>query len=142
MSLHGVSEAATLIQEEADENANIIFGAVVDESLEDEIRITVIATGFASEDEGIENYRPPMRSFRTSSREVAEQRKPRQPVQPRRVVRMGTIDDISGVVTQPGREPEKVSAGEKRQEPCALNESEAVAEDAYDIPTFLRRQAD
>ena len=35
-----------LIQEEADEDANIIFGTVIDENMEDEIRITVIATGF------------------------------------------------------------------------------------------------
>ena len=41
-----MNEAATLIQEEADEDANIIFGAVIDESMGDEVRITVIATGF------------------------------------------------------------------------------------------------
>ncbi len=49
LALHEVDEAATLIQEEADEEANIIFGAVVDEKIEDEIRITVIATGFPEE---------------------------------------------------------------------------------------------
>src|SRR3989441_5085177 len=46
LSLHEVNEAATLIQEEADDDANIIFGAVIDESMGDEMRITVIATGF------------------------------------------------------------------------------------------------
>jgi cell division protein FtsZ len=46
LTLHEVNEAATLIQEEAEEDANIIFGAVIDENLEDELRITVIATGF------------------------------------------------------------------------------------------------
>ena len=46
LTLHEVNEAATLIQEEADEDANIIFGAVIDESMGDEVRITVIATGF------------------------------------------------------------------------------------------------
>jgi len=45
LSLHEVNEAATLIQEEADEDANIIFGAVIDEALGDEVRVTVIATG-------------------------------------------------------------------------------------------------
>ena len=44
--LHEVSEAASIIHESADENANIIFGAVIDESMNDEIKITVIATGF------------------------------------------------------------------------------------------------
>src|SRR5262249_43329676 len=46
LTLHEVNEAATLIQEEADDDANIIFGAVIDESMGDKIRITVIATGF------------------------------------------------------------------------------------------------
>lgn len=45
LSLHEVSEAAELVQQEADEEANIIFGAVIDEGLEGEIRVTVIATG-------------------------------------------------------------------------------------------------
>src|SRR5882757_5554877 len=39
-------EAAQLVQQEADDNANIIFGSVVDQSMRDEIRVTVIATGF------------------------------------------------------------------------------------------------
>ncbi len=46
MSLYEVNEASSLIQEEADEDANIIFGTVIDHDMEDEIRITVIATGF------------------------------------------------------------------------------------------------
>src|SRR6202451_1804116 len=46
MSLYEVNEAASLIQEEAHEDANIIFGAVIDETIGDEIRVTVIATGF------------------------------------------------------------------------------------------------
>ncbi len=46
MSLYEVNEASSLIQEEADEDANIIFGTVIDENMQDEIRITVIATGF------------------------------------------------------------------------------------------------
>ena len=46
LTLHEVNEAVTLIQDEADEDANIIFGAVIDEALDDEVRITVIATGF------------------------------------------------------------------------------------------------
>lgn len=46
MSLYEVNEASSLIQAEAHEDANIIFGTVIDESMKDEIRITVIATGF------------------------------------------------------------------------------------------------
>ena len=46
-----VYEAADVVRESADPDANIIFGAVIDESLNDEIRITVIATGFEAEND-------------------------------------------------------------------------------------------
>ena len=46
-----VSQLATMVQEQADEDCILIFGAAVDESMEDEISVTVIATGF---DEGLE----------------------------------------------------------------------------------------
>ncbi len=51
LTLHEVNDASTLIQEAADEDANIIFGAVIDPKMEDEIRITVIATGFGAYEE-------------------------------------------------------------------------------------------
>jgi len=46
LRLHEVDEAAELIRQTADRDANIIFGAVIDEAMDDEVRITVIATGF------------------------------------------------------------------------------------------------
>ncbi|MBP8808015.1 MAG: cell division protein FtsZ [Kofleriaceae bacterium] len=46
LTLHEVNEASTLIQKAAHEDANIIFGSVIDPNLTDEVRITVIATGF------------------------------------------------------------------------------------------------
>ena len=46
LGLFEVNEAAEIIASAADSNANIIFGAVIDESLADEVRVTVIATGF------------------------------------------------------------------------------------------------
>ncbi|MDO8519196.1 MAG: cell division protein FtsZ [Deltaproteobacteria bacterium] len=46
MTLFEVNEASKLIQEEAHEEANIIFGAVIDDKMKDELRVTVIATGF------------------------------------------------------------------------------------------------
>lgn len=46
MTLHEVNEAAMIIQEAADEDANILFGAVIDETLESMLKVTVIATGF------------------------------------------------------------------------------------------------
>src|SRR5215510_11367420 len=46
MALHEIYDAAAIIRESAHEEAHIIFGAVIDEKLEDELRVTVIATGF------------------------------------------------------------------------------------------------
>jgi cell division protein FtsZ len=46
LTLHEVHEASTIIQKAAHENANIIFGAVQDESMKDGVKITVIAAGF------------------------------------------------------------------------------------------------
>ena len=46
MGLFEVNEAAEVVTSAADQNANVIFGAVIDESLRDEVRVTVIATGF------------------------------------------------------------------------------------------------
>ena len=51
LSIHEVEEAARIVQEAAHEEANIIFGAVIDPTLEDEVRITVIATGFTERKE-------------------------------------------------------------------------------------------
>jgi cell division protein FtsZ len=49
LTLYEVNEASSIIREAADVNANIIFGAVIDESMRDEMKITVIATGFDKE---------------------------------------------------------------------------------------------
>src|SRR5204862_1076055 len=52
--LHEVSEASSIIQEAADPEANIIFGAVLDDRMTDEVKITVIATGFSSHHDPVE----------------------------------------------------------------------------------------
>lgn len=57
MTLFEVNEAATIIQEAADDEANIIFGAVIDPRMKDEIKVTVIATGFDSVTKGMLNAR-------------------------------------------------------------------------------------
>src|SRR5207302_1924310 len=51
LSLHEIDEAARIVQEAAHDDANNIFGAVIDPTLQDEIRMTVIATGFTEKRE-------------------------------------------------------------------------------------------
>jgi len=53
MKMKEIQEAATLIQEQAHEDANIIFGASIDETMGDAIKVTVIATGFDRADDEI-----------------------------------------------------------------------------------------
>ncbi|MCU1347479.1 MAG: ftsZ [Acidobacteria bacterium] len=57
MTLFEVHEAASIIQEAADEEANIIFGTVIDPNMKDEIKVTVIATGFDAATKGFLNAR-------------------------------------------------------------------------------------
>lgn len=58
LSLFDVTEASNIITEAVDQDANIIFGAVIDDALEDEIRVTVIATGFEKKPVSKTTYRP------------------------------------------------------------------------------------
>jgi cell division protein FtsZ len=53
LSLHEVHEASSIVQRTADPDANIIFGAVLNEAMGEEVKITVIATGFRSESFGV-----------------------------------------------------------------------------------------
>jgi cell division protein FtsZ len=68
LGLFEVNDAAEIIQNAADANANIIFGAVIDESMADEVRVTVIGTGF--------DHRPG-RSARSEARSARPDRNPR-----------------------------------------------------------------
>ncbi|CAA9484296.1 MAG: Cell division protein FtsZ, partial [uncultured Solirubrobacterales bacterium] len=73
-----VNEAAEIIQSAADRNSNIIFGAVINEDLEDEVRVTVIATGF----DGGGPPPPPVPRFDVEQRDRDRDRS--QPRAPRR----------------------------------------------------------
>ncbi len=63
MKMKEIEEAASFIQEQAHEDANIIFGAAVDENMGDMMKVTVIATGF---DRSLEDSMPQAQAIRTS----------------------------------------------------------------------------
>ena len=118
MTLHEVNEASMLIQEEAHEDAHIIFGSVIDEKMGEEIRVTVIATGFGKDD-----------SKRISSvKNIAP------------AVVVGDLDIPTIVRKEKEKKHEVGTAEVQRLKP--LGGFNAVDEDAYDTPTFLRKQAD
>ena len=123
MTLHEVNDAAVMIQEASHEEANIIFGAVIDERMKDNIRITVIATGFGKLAK--EEIRPHFQ------RELL---KPRTPAQ-----RVGRVEDES--VGTPVVKIRDVDSLEFRKRVKELG-LDAFEEDEYDIPTFLRKQVD
>jgi cell division protein FtsZ len=129
LTLHEVNEAATLIQEEADDDANIIFGAVIDEALEDEISITVIATGFGEEEVARprETAKPLVNLAAQAARTAAGLRK---------VVKIGTVvdTDVLDVPTWQ-RKPRAENGGTEEPTPPPV----AANDDKYDIPAFLRK---
>ncbi len=115
MSIHDVNEASTLIHEEAHPDAHIIFGAVVDDTMGEDVRVTVIATGFgkANEDTVGTHIAPAM-----------------------------VIDDLDvPTVIRRGQEP---GVGIRDHEIRRVGKLGGYNddEDIYDTPTFLRKQAD
>src|SRR5918996_161336 len=131
LCLHEVNEAASMIQEEAHEDANIIFGSVIDENMSDEIRITVIATGFG---ENREERKPAPTNISSITN---------APQKSKKVVHLGTIvDDLDTPTWQ------RKKQGSDEVETVSLSKSSfqvnsnSEEDDKYDIPTFLRRQMD
>jgi len=83
LTLYEVHEASTIVQKAAAENANIIFGAVHDESMGDAVKVTVIATGIKSERMGIKPLPTLSPALRTAQQSVKNMmaRKEKLPVQ-------------------------------------------------------------
>ncbi len=129
LTLYEVNEAASLIQEEAHEEANIIFGAVIDESVRDEMRITVIATGFGKAEEAALPL--PDSLGATAEREA-------------KVVNFAPKEDSRDIPTFIRQPKEEKGAEPKEKTARGLRSrfSPNLGEDEYDIPTFLRKQAD
>ncbi len=123
LTLHEVNEAATLIQEEAAEDANIIFGAVIDETLEEELLITVIATGFGEQE--LERPKTP-----TLSAVSGRRRKTKGP--------LGTFDPA--VLEQPAYARRRTLAQSSVIPPTKNLDSEQGDERAEGMPVFLRKQ--
>ena len=114
LALHEVHEASSIIQKAAHENANIIFGAVMDEAMKESVKITVIAAGFREISRKTQQQRP---SYMPKTWKAA--REPEPP--PRRPV------------------SEEVQAPLPAARPIPEVIQEAA--DDLDVPTFLRRQA-
>ncbi len=82
LTLHEVHEASTIVQKAAAENANIIFGAVHDESMKESVKVTVIATGIKAEKMGMKPHTMLSPALRTAQLSVksAMARKEKMPL--------------------------------------------------------------
>jgi len=136
LSLHEISEAANIIYEEAAEDAHIILGSVVDDTLENEVKVTIIATGFETE----------------KDKQTDETPKP--------VVEVSQPEPIN--VVQPAQhEPQMVAAPQYNPNPDTTKNVENTVEreepaietvessrstvfvdtEDLDVPTFLRKES-
>ena len=115
LTIDEVQEASSLIQQEAHEDANIIWGTVLDQSAGDELRVTVIATGI-----GEVNVRP----------------KPDLGV-----IHGSRRDDDLDVPTFLRRNRKSEDGSSELNRPMSYKDL-PIDEDELEIPTFLRRQAD
>ncbi len=132
MSLFEVNEASCLVQEAAHEDANIIFGAVIDcEMPEDEIRVTVIATGL---DDKLAKRRTPVEDQPQlqSPASVTQIRRDPEPVQ----------GDLPAAMAS---DPPRAEESEQSASEALLREEDGFAspfDDELDIPTFLRKRSE
>ncbi len=144
MTLFEVYEAAEIIKATAHPDANMIFGAVVDESVRDQIRVTVIATGF-------ERTNGPLRSatlIATAAKSQGERERPAP--EPSRPTVQSDSRVTAGANLSPGRggEPARQEPPLRRDPPLYEDDLSApgrpmrtpdLDKNDLDIPAFLRR---
>ncbi len=122
LTLHDVNEAALLIQKNAHADAHIIFGAVVDKSMKEDMRVTVIATGFEKEER--------QRLFLAPQETIAMPMK--------KVVNGNDVE--AGLENHPAYQQEslkQLADTIRKESPETLSNNSN-----FDIPTFLRKHAD
>jgi len=135
LSLFEVNEAAAIIRESAHPDVNIIFGAQIDENMGDEVRVTVIATGFeqsraARKIEAQMPQRQPIQVQRPQQQQPMQQ-------QPRPVQQQPAMPDPN-VYQQPPPQPPAMQPPVQR--PQNDPPARVYDEDDIDIPTFLRKR--
>jgi len=120
LSLSEVNDAASLIREEASDEANIIFGTVIDESMEEDLKVTVVGTGFEpSVAEG------PWKSQRKSIKLVSRTEDLQKPA---------FLRNAAAQIALPDERTEDL--------PLIDKETEIESLDDFEIPTFLRRRVE
>jgi cell division protein FtsZ len=123
LGLFEINEAARLVSEAAHPDANIIFGAVIDDTLGDEVRVTVIAAGF-------DGGHPPVRREATGGRRVVEAEAPKE-------VFLRSEPALVGANTGPIVLPPGVGMESPRD--SDIRKPRTIAfDDDLDVPDFLK----
>jgi cell division protein FtsZ len=131
MTLNEINEATTLIQKEAHEDANVIWGMVVDKAMKEEIRVTVIATGFGKKEEKktfqLKRGAPISFGLREPNKDISD-------------FSLGNKQNNRDIPAFMRKVKASERFDELKLEP--LQDFSMEDEDRFDIPTFLRKQAD
>jgi cell division protein FtsZ len=120
LGLFEINEAARLVADAAHPEANIIFGAVIDDTLGDEVRVTVIAAGF---DGGL----PPARRATAKPAAAAAA-----------AYTDGAGAEPSATTAEPASDPLHSSDDEPRREPRTIVFDDNADDDDLDVPDFLK----
>jgi len=135
LGMHEVAEAAKVITSSADEDARVIFGATIDDSMNEEVRITVVATGFDSRErrtkapgtvevQAQSTWAPPANNFLRVREEEPQQQRPK-------------VNFQAPVIERPA--PPKVEMPKPR--PVMASPAQAQKEeDEIEIPAFIRKK--
>ena len=126
LKLAEVQEACSIIQGAAHEDANIIFGAVLDDKSKDTVKITVIATGFKDSD--IRRRQQESRAGFAASRDFFEPETESEPTPPRMVMEQAAIQAASTDVVAVDAVRNAVVANFEKQD--------------LDVPAFLRKRGE
>lgn len=128
LSMSEVSEAAKVITAAADEEAKIIFGAVIDENLKDEIKITVVATGFDGKGGGVSSKAEPVKSY-TANSFIEESEKEIPSTQ-------SWADKTKTKLSVFKNTPVKPIIEKKMEQPATTN----TEDDDLSVPAFIRKK--
>jgi cell division protein FtsZ len=149
MTLVEVNQACSLIQEAAHEDANIIFGSVIDDDMGEDLKITVIATGFTSRDARRIERVDATRAVRGPSQGSLAMPQATEPASPRHAAGPQRTPEIRRAATPaPGPGPARATPAPPPRSPQEkpvrhlswdeLRQLTGASEDELDVPTFLR----
>jgi cell division protein FtsZ len=140
LRLAEVNEASTIIQSAAHEDANIIFGAVLDEKMKEEVKITVIATGFKTDQTKPREGHITAAAAAISNARTASAFTPKQPTELPRAQAASHVP----VTSQPT--PHRTPSAPARETPSLEKVKTSVSgkfeEDDLDVPAFIRKRGD